>query len=166
MIEWIKNLISRYVEKGILIDTNVLLLYFIGRCDPNQISKFKRTRQFVIEDYELLIDLLHSFKKIITTPNILTEVSNLSGQLGEPFKTEFFTHFVSEISTLEEHYVASQEAIKIEEFVKVGLTDSCIFDLSKDKYLVLTDDFKLSQYLQKKSIDVINFNHIRPLGWT
>jgi rRNA-processing protein FCF1 len=165
MIELIKRLISLYCEKGILIDTNILLLYFIGRCDPKQIQKFKRTRQFTIEDFDLLLSLIQNFNKVITTPNILTEVSSLSGQLGEPFKIEFFTNFMREISILEEHYVQSQDAINVEEFIKVGLTDACIFDLSKDSYLVLTDDFRLSQYLQKKNIDVINFNHIRPLGW-
>lgn len=97
MIELIQQLISRYCEKGILIDTNFFLLYFIGRCNPDQILKFKRTCQFTIEDFYLLITLLQPFKRIVTTPNILTEVNSLSGQLGEPFKTEFLTNFIVEI---------------------------------------------------------------------
>ena len=44
--------------------------------------------------------------------------------------------------------------------------DTGILRLARGKYLVLTDDFRLSQYLQKMEIDVLNFNHIRPLGWT
>jgi rRNA-processing protein FCF1 len=66
---------------------------------------------------------------------------------------------------MEEHYVASQEVAAEDEFIKIGLTDASIFKLPKDQYLVLTDDFRLSQSLQHKGIDVINFNHIRPLGW-
>jgi rRNA-processing protein FCF1 len=166
MTKLVKKLISRYREKGILVDTNILLLYFIGRCDPNQIQTFKRTRQFTIEDFECLFNLVQSFEKVITTPNVLTEVNSLSGQLGEPFKIEFFTNFIREISIVDEHYVQSQDAIQVEEFIKLGLTDSGIFNLSKNSYLVLTDDFRLSQYLQKKNIDVINFSHIRTyFGW-
>ncbi len=48
-------------------------------------------------------------------------------------------------------------------FPKLGLTDSAILHLAKDKYLVLTDDFTLCQFLQKAGIDVLNFNHIRSI---
>ncbi len=37
--------------------------------------------------------------------------------------------------------------------------------LAKNKYLVLTDDLKLGNYLQKVGIDTINFNNIRTYGW-
>lgn len=33
------------------------------------------------------------------------------------------------------------------------------------KYLVLTDDLKLANYLQSVEIDVINFNNIRLFNW-
>jgi len=48
---------------------------------------------------------------------------------------------------------------------KFGLTDSGIVHLVKDQYLVLTDDLNLVRYLQNQGVDVINFNHIRPLAW-
>ncbi len=46
-------------------------------------------------------------------------------------------------------------------FSKFGLTDSAIIELVKEKYLVLTDDAILFQYLEKNRIDVINFTHLR-----
>ncbi len=166
MIEPIGQLIARYSQKGILVDTNILLLYFVGSFDQNLIPRFKRTLQFTIEDFEMLLTLLQPFNKVITTPNILTEVSNLSGQLGEPARGRYFQTLAEKIALMEEHYVESRDASTQEEFINVGLTDTGIGKLSKDGYLVLTDDFQLSQSLQKKGIDVINFNHIRPLGWT
>ncbi|HXG65552.1 MAG TPA: PIN domain-containing protein [Blastocatellia bacterium] len=164
MNQQLHELIARYVQKGILIDTNILLLYFIGSFDPNLISNFKRTIQFTVEDYKILLLLLRPFEKLITTPNILTEVSNLSGQLGEPARTSYFQVFAEKIALLEEHYIHSHEAAAQEDFLRFGLTDTNTFNLSKDQYLVLTDDFRLSQCLQKKDIDAINFNHIRVLG--
>ena len=161
----IDQLIQRYKQAGILVDTTILLLYFIGAYDQDLIPKFKRTRQFTVEDHAILISLLGLFDKIVTTPNILTEVSNLSGQLGEPKKSEYFKKFSSGISLLEEEYVASKDVADMQEFVRFGLTDTGIVHLTRGKYLVLTDDFRLSQYLRSAEVDVINFNHIRPAYW-
>lgn len=165
MIEEIRKLIARYTRKGILIDTNILLLYFIGSFDPYLISRFKRTIQFTVEDYSTLLILLYPFEKLITTPNILTEVSNLSGQLGEPARTLFFRFFAEKIAGIEEHYIDSVRAAEQDQFHKLGLTDTGILELSSKQYLTLTDDFHLSQILQTKDLDVINFNHVRVLGW-
>lgn len=166
MIDYIEQLILRYTQKGLLIDTNILLLLFIGSYDRNQIGIFKRTVQFTIEDYDLLVLLLRPFKKLITTPNILTEVASLSGQLGEPARSSYFQTFAEGIKLLEEEYIESREIAGQPEFVKLGLTDVGIWTISKGQYLVLTEDFRLSQLLDKKGVDVINFNHIRTLGWT
>ena len=161
----IEQLAQRYKQAGIVVDTNILLLYFIGALDRDLIPKFKRTRQFTVEDHTILIRILDFFDKVVTTPNILTEVSNLSGQLGEPVRSEYFRKFSSDITLLEEEYVASQDVADRQEFVRFGLTDAGLIHLTRGKYLVLTDDFRLSQYLQSAGVDVINFNHIRPAYW-
>ena len=75
-MEYINELVSRYQNKGLLIDTNLLLLYFIGNYDPNRIPGFKRTMAFTVDEFWLLIGFLGVFDKLVTTPNVLTEVSN------------------------------------------------------------------------------------------
>ena len=50
-------------------------------------------------------------------------------------------------------------------FIKFGLTDSSIAQLAEGGHLVLTDDFRLSQFLNSKGHAVLNFNHVRVLGW-
>jgi hypothetical protein len=37
--------------------------------------------------------------------------------------------------------------------------------LVKNRYLLLTDDFRLSQYFASAGGDAINFNHIRTASW-
>ena len=164
-MEEIRQLIAHYAGKGILIDTNILLLYFIGSFNQNLISRFKRTLQFTPEDYDTLLILLHPFARLVTTPNILTEVSNLSGHLGEPIRTNYFQFLAERIPSMEERYINSASIVEQESFKKIGLTDTGILEISKTRYLVLTDDFRLSQTLQSQNIDVVNFNHIRVLGW-
>ncbi|MEH1950509.1 MAG: PIN domain-containing protein [Nostoc sp.] len=155
-------------QKGVLIDTNILLLFLVGSVNQERITKFNRTQKFIPEDYELLLEFIARFQKLVTTPDILTEVNSLVNQLGEPERSqcfEIFAQFVKNVALLDEYYVNSLDAVNTEKFVKFGLTDSGILTLSKGKYLVLTDDFKLASYLQSVEVDVINFNNIRVFNW-
>jgi len=136
-------------------------LLFVGQYDPTRIEKFKRTDQFTIGDFELLADYIEQFKEVITTPSILTEVSNLLGQLPENLRYYFWQHFARGLKNLHEHYTPSQELGDQNAFPKFGLTDTAILDAASGRYLVLTDDFRLTQYLTGQNIDVINFNHLR-----
>ncbi|MHC5611470.1 MAG: PIN domain-containing protein [Nostoc sp.] len=70
----IASLVRRYCQKGILIDTNILLLFLVGSVNQERINKFNRTQQFIPEDYKLLLAFIGSFQKLVTTPNILTKV--------------------------------------------------------------------------------------------
>ncbi|MBH8565260.1 hypothetical protein I8748_24275 [Nostoc sp. CENA67] len=168
MKDIIKSLIGRYHQKGILIDTNILLLFFVGSVNPERITRFNRTQQFIPEDYELLLGFIAKFQRIVTTPNILTEVNSLANQLGEPERSQcflIFAQFAQNATRLNEHYIKSIDAVTVDRFVKFGLTDCGILTLARNEYLVLTDDLKLANYLQTVGIDVINFNNIRVFNW-
>ncbi|MEH2277747.1 MAG: PIN domain-containing protein [Nostoc sp.] len=168
MKDVINSLIRRYHQKGILIDTNILLLYFVGTVNRERITRFNRTQQFIPEDYDLLLRIIGRFRKLVTTPNILTEVSNFVDKLVEPERSQcfaIFALFAQNVDMLDEYYVKSLDAVNTEKFFKFGLTDSGILTLSKGKYLVLTDDFKLANYLLSVEVDVINFNNIRIFNW-
>lgn len=166
MKDFVRPLFQKYKQKGILIDTNILLLWFVGMVNRELISKFKRTENFVPEDYDTLLQILSYFNnKIVTTPNILTEVNSLANQLGEPARSKCLSVFAERMARLNESYLESTEVVRTDSFTKFGLTDCGIATLAKNKYLVLTDDFKLTNYLQKIEIDTINFNNIRVYGW-
>jgi rRNA-processing protein FCF1 len=161
MTDDIEALFARYQRKGILIDTNILLLWLVGSTNKARITKFNRTQGFVAEDYELLVDIFQTFQKVLTTPNILTEVSNLINQLGEPERSQCFSIFARDIIQLDEIYTDSHTIAATDKFTKFGLTDCGIASLAKGNYLVLTEDFKLANYLQTIGIDTVNFNNIR-----
>jgi hypothetical protein len=105
------------------------------------------------------------FKSVLTTPNILTEVSNLSASFNEQFDFQVSPPFHKLIASLTEEYVQSLAASEQASFNKFGLTDSVIVHLANRDCLILTDDFPLYSYLQKKGIDVLNFNHLRSERW-
>src|SRR6266436_795865 len=64
-MEYINQLIMSYKPKGLLVDTNLLLLYFIGAYDPERISRFERTMAFTIDEFLLLAMFLGLFQKIL-----------------------------------------------------------------------------------------------------
>ncbi|MEP7287962.1 MAG: PIN domain-containing protein [Chloroflexota bacterium] len=161
MNSYVAELVQRYRRKGVLLDTNLLRLYCVGLSMPDQISRFKRTVMFTEDDFAVLTETLDRFEKIITTPAILAEVSNLAGQLAEHLKPTFFDRFAMQITRLVEIYTPSVELAALPQFKRFGLADTGILGLAKNNYLVITQDFRLSQYLQNAAIDVLNFNHIR-----
>jgi len=162
MIEAIQEIIRRYSSRGVLIDTNILLLYFVGASNRSRIGKFKRTKQFTAEDYDLLISFMAQFQTVATMPNILTEVSSLINQLGEPDRSDCYILFANEVSLFQEAYIRSQEIASADwSFPKYGLTDCGIAKIAPNQYLVLTDDLKLTRYLNSLRIDTLNFNNLK-----
>ncbi|MCY7376044.1 MAG: hypothetical protein LH472_08750 [Pyrinomonadaceae bacterium] len=159
-----QKLLQNYAQKGLLVDTNILLLWIIGSVDRNFIEKFKRTAdRFTAADFDLIHQILGQFQIKVTTTSILTEVSNLMGQLKGKYKEDYFSAFAKVITLVDENLVKSSEICILPEFNKFGLTDSAITKIARDNYLVLTDDLPLYHYLSNLKIDVINFNHIRNL---
>jgi len=153
--------LAPYRKAGALIDTNLLLLLFVGSHARDLIQNFKRTRLYSLQDYDIIDQLARFFHPIATTPNILTEVSNLCGQFPDKIHAEVFETFRHQILVLTETYVHSHEASKADDFPSLGLTDSVISIIAERGLLVITDDFPLSNRLAARSLRVINFNHLR-----
>jgi hypothetical protein len=153
--------INTYKDKGLLIDTNLLLLLFVGLHSRKGIQRFKRTSQFTPGDFDCLAGVVRLFKQVVTTPNVLTEVSNLLGQLPEGAHFPVFQRFSLGIQHFQEQFLPSRELAQESCFPKFGLTDAGIVQSAKGRFLVLTDDFRLAGYLERRGIDVINFNHLR-----
>lgn len=158
----LNKLVGRYRERGLLIDTNLLLLLLIGSFDPTWIAKFKRTRVFTIEDFRALDVLSRQFSRIVVTPNILTEASNLLGERSRSLPPEFFASFPRFVQAMKERYVASAKATIEPCFAWLGLSDSALVHLGPKRHLVVTDDLDLYNELVRCKIDAINFNHLRP----
>ncbi len=159
----IVRLVQKYRSRGVLVDTNILLLYVVGKYQPELIARFKRSNVFTADEYELLVALLFHFHRIVTTPNILTEVSNLLGQLRDREKAECLQVLAQEIATMDEQFIRSDTAAQTEVYRRLGLTDAGILSLAQGSYLVLTADFALDCALRATGVDVLNLNHLRPL---
>ncbi len=112
------------MNEGIYIDANLILLLTVGLTRPELITKHRRTKEFSVSDYKLLIEFLAQFKTILVTPNTLTEASNLLSQHADPERTEILETVRTLVSeTSKETVVASAEAVKHIKFRDLGQTD-------------------------------------------
>src|SRR5690242_13664784 len=63
----------------VIIDSNILVLLIIGTWDRNSIPQHRRTKVYTPRDFDLLQTELRRYQRVITTPSVLTEASNLMG---------------------------------------------------------------------------------------
>ena len=159
-----EGLIEKHRGKDILIDTNLLVLFLVGSVNRKRILNFKRTGSFSVEDYDLLLRLIGCFGKLIATPHVLAQVSDLTDLPGKELDLvrSRFKSLVDDITELSD---TSREIVTDPAFTRLGLTDAAIAKVSARQILVLTDDLPLHLALQRRNMDAVNFNHIRMFGW-
>jgi hypothetical protein len=147
-------LLERYIPKGILIDANLALLYLIGGCDLRLVGdgKYNKLSKYVEEDFYVLCRLKRLFKTAVTTPHVLTEVSNLANDLPEQTKASCLKKFYETFVEIDELAVPSMDA------AQSGLA------IVSDQYLIVTDDARLVIKLNESGLEALNFNHLR-LGY-
>lgn len=149
-------------KAGLVIDTNLVLLYLVGLHDPDRIESFKRTRVYSVDDFSLLVYYINLFDGFSTTPNILTEVSNFIDREqydGVPL----LTVLRDKVIYREEHYVESRIVLSNEDetFIKFGISDTVLYHLAQANYFILSVDASLCAFLESKGLPALNFNHIR-----
>jgi len=160
------TLFKKYKPKGILIDTNLLVLIVIGTYNRPRVATFKRTIQYTLDDLEMMLRILAYFDRCLTTPNILTEVDNLTRQLPEAEHKPLAVAFSQLISRQFEIYLGSHHVAQHAAYSKLGLTDcATALAAAEQNVLVITDDLRLSNILSDLDLDAININHIRTLNW-
>lgn len=164
-------LARKHQKSGILVDTNLLLVLLIG-CVNKRLIGGKRTEAYTEDKYHILVDFLKDFRRLITTPHILTEVSNLGGaaltgkdqeKLFGLLRTPSLFDVKATDETVVERHIRRQE-VEADHIRQYGLTDSAIVKVCTSRLwnrpLLLSDDFRLVGLVSRLEGNAINFNHI------
>lgn len=163
--ELLLSLANRHGARGILLDTNVLLLLLFAVYQPNMIGR-KRLEKYSADDGALLRQYVGRFGRILTTPHVLAETSNLVRQIVKGrLRTELFAKLHPPFclglpNSFEQCAVAGQN-IDGELFGRLGLTDSSLAALVQTEQLLLTDDLDLYVAAISNGGNAINFTHMR-----
>ncbi len=153
-------------SQTVFVDTNLLVVLLVGAVDVDQVERFKRTSAYSREDYALLAGFVGGFQRMLATPNVLTETSNLLGQLSEPLRRRALVALGALTGACAEAYYPSTELVLDPYFPVLGLSDTSIIRAVDTDVTVVTDDLQLYLRLSALGIDAINFNHLRSGSWT
>ena len=155
-----RALIEKHRRAGLLLDSNLLLLFIVGLSEPSLIGRGKLS-QYDKNDFAILHSFVSAFPTLVTTPHILTEVSNLLGDFPPTEKRRTcFMQFARLASAIQENLDGSRAAAQRAELPFLGLTDCAIAELA-DRFVILSNDARMVVKLHEAGRDAINFNHFR-----
>ncbi len=156
MNDYMLKMIQHYKQRGLLIDTNILLLYIVGAVDINLIRNFGRTANFAENDFYVVSKFVDYFDTKITTPHIFTEVSNLFGN-----RANLQAALSKYIELTKEIFLESKKVAETKTFLQFGLADAAISETARNSFLVITNDNPLFGYLINQKVDAVSLEQLR-----
>ncbi len=145
----------------IFVDTNALILLIVGFIDKALISSHKRTSIYEPIDFENLTFLIGDLEKVVTTPNVLTEVDNLLNNFQKGHRWAYYQVIREIITKSSEKFLEARKVIDFDAFLQLGLTDTGILEICKNCDLLITGDSKLADYANAYGIKVVDLVKIR-----
>ena len=133
----------------VALDTNLLLLWLVGRTDPSLIHQHKRVSQFQLRDIQRLEDMTERCAGFITTPHVLSETNNFLDHGAKHRHEDLLTTFCRYIDLAEEVSESARILSRHASFRQFGLSDTGLLTLST-RCAILTDDFRLANFILTK----------------
>lgn len=96
-----------------ILDVNMLIVYSIGKKHLEMLGSQKRVKEFIPEDFDLLMQLVEGVDQIVLTPNAVTECSDLlKDSIFENDVKEALKDLIQSPSCIvAEEYVSSFDAV-------------------------------------------------------
>ena len=144
------------------MDSNLTLLLAVGRAERGLVASHKRLRPYGEDDYELLQGFIVVSEAVVTTPNVMTEVSNIADYgVREPARARVTSSLKGLIGAFVEVYRQSADLTDFGEFERLGLADCSLLGVLDDKTRLLTVDNALYLAALERGREAVNFHHVR-----
>jgi len=160
--------IRKYSRSGVLVDTNLLLVYFVGlydiRTGQQLIDNFKYTKgDYESGDFDVLDAFLNNFQVRVITPHILTEVYTIiDNELNYTARDLCLGLIQKVIPTFREQHIPAKQLLAEDKVRTYGVADMSILRSAKaESYLVLTEDGPLTNYLNKVEVATLSLSEIK-----
>lgn len=157
-----RQLVRRH-QGGVLLDTNVLMLYLAHRVDAqalDRLDRWKRLARFVPDHLTVLAKCLSVARRFVTTPHILTEATNMSDSVPQPLRDRYWMALRTFIGDSRERWLAARTMTKDKDFERLGLADVAQLCLPRRaKPVVITVDGPLTLRLEKRGLPFVNLTH-------
>lgn len=149
------------LRRGLLLDTNILLLLGVGLIRAELVDRFKRTASYSRRDYNLVLRYSGRAGRLVTTPHILAEFSNLFFA-GISKGSVSPANAIAAIREMTEFVIVKNDWIQSPDLARLGVTDvGIVIAARRERVLVMTDDAALYRRLESEQCAVRNINHLR-----
>jgi hypothetical protein len=156
--------------KRLVLDANLLILWVTGLYRREDVGKTKSTRSYGPEQFDQLDSILSEYVKndlrqIVVTPNVVTECSDLVDDSrpknGKSPRGQMLKKLIDDGLIAVEEYVASKDAMQLDEYRFHGVTDCTLLHLIDDRTALFTDDTDLAYRAMAINPDSQCFGRIR-----
>ena len=145
------------MPRDVIIDSNIFILFLTGQINENKIKNYTRNSLYTRDDYNLLINILSNYDRIITSPNIFTEVDNILNRITGEDKYKYLILVKKIYNQTIEKYIKTETVSQNWYFDTLGITDSSILMMAKDCELLISGDSNLCDYAKSMNIKVFDF---------
>ena len=142
MIADLPAYLSRHRDRGLMLDTNLMLLWIVGQAGVHGLALHKRTDRYGENDYLAVSAAVERVSRVVVLPNILTETDNLLRQGRSDLVRRCLDIWVRRLGEFDEQHRPSLSIVKDAALVRYGLTDA-LLAAGADDPLLATDDLKL-----------------------
>jgi len=143
--------------RDVIIDTNIFILFLVGQINENRIKNYTRNSLYTKEDYYFLLNILADYDRIITSPNILTEVDNILNRIGGEDKYKYLVLAKTMYKQTLEKYIKTEKITQNWYFDSLGITDSSILMMAKNCELLISGDSSLCDHAKSLNIKTFDF---------
>jgi len=141
----------------VVIDSNIFILFLVGQINENKIKNYTRNSIYSKEDYYFLINILSKYDRIITSPNILTEVDNILNRITGDDKYRYLAIVKNIYKQTIEKYLETESVSQNWFFDILGITDSAIIIMARECDLLISADSALCDYAKSLGIETFDF---------
>jgi hypothetical protein len=103
------------------------------------------------------LNILSDYDRIITSPNILTEVDNILNRITGEDKYKYLLLVKTIYKQTIEKYIKTETVSRNWFFGALGITDSAILMMAKESALLISGDSSLCDYAKSLSIKTFDF---------
>jgi hypothetical protein len=145
---------------AVALDTNLLLLFVVGEATGRVTGK--RLKAYTDDDLNVLQTCLQGVDRLVATPNVWTEVSNIwKFGIDGDFRREIQEFLTDLIRNTLELTTPSRDVIDDPDFDRLGLTDCVWLAVLDQQTTLLTGDVALCDAALSRGLRAINFTHLR-----
>ncbi len=168
-LEEIKKFRRNNLAANLIIDTNILLLLFVGVYNLDYLPScplFKDSgHHYTSRHFELLSNISKIFLgKVVITPHILSEINSLSrNRIISPHRDPHFQKMIEQLAKIFERSISLNKLLSNLGLMKFGFTDMSIIELAKENknenWVILTNEFELYRNFHEV-VPMISFSQV------